>query len=63
VARTLIPGDINPTAVRDAIRSILTPGAPERERARDVAEEIAAMPSAAEVATELDELVAQQCTT
>lgn len=59
VARTLMPGDVSPTAVRDAIRLILTLGAPERERARQIADEITAMPSAAAVAAELEQLVAR----
>jgi MGT family glycosyltransferase len=57
VARTLMPGEITSAEVRKAVGAILATDAPERARARSVAEEIAAMPPATQVATELEELV------
>jgi UDP:flavonoid glycosyltransferase YjiC (YdhE family) len=53
VARVLMPGDVNPAAVREAIRAVLRDGSPERQAARELSAEIAAMPAAAEVARDL----------
>jgi UDP:flavonoid glycosyltransferase YjiC (YdhE family) len=60
VARTLMPGETTPSAVRAAVGAILQPSARELERARQIAGEIDAMPPPAEVVAELEELVAPQ---
>ena len=53
VARTLMPDEATPAAVRAAVLAVLAPDAPERAAAARVAGEIAAMPAAAEVARDL----------
>jgi hypothetical protein len=58
VARSLPPGRADAGAVRDAMRAVLAPDAPERAAARRVAGEIAAMPSAADLVRELQVLQA-----
>jgi UDP:flavonoid glycosyltransferase YjiC (YdhE family) len=58
VARRL--ADVTPGSVRDAVRAILAPDAPERAASRRVAAEIAAMPAAAEVVAGLEQLVADR---
>ncbi len=50
VARVLAPEEVDPTAVRDAVTAVLAEGSAERAAAEMLAAEIAAMPSAAEVA-------------
>jgi UDP:flavonoid glycosyltransferase YjiC (YdhE family) len=55
VARTLAPEQTTPGAVRDAVAAILAAGSGERAAAREVADEIAAMPAASEVAHEIEE--------
>jgi UDP:flavonoid glycosyltransferase YjiC (YdhE family) len=54
VARVLAPDVITSTAVREAVAAILRAGSTERAVARRVATEIAAMPSATEVARHLE---------
>jgi UDP:flavonoid glycosyltransferase YjiC (YdhE family) len=51
-ARVLMPEQVSPEAVREAARAVLQADAPERRAARELAGEIAAMPSAAHVARE-----------
>jgi MGT family glycosyltransferase len=51
-AHTLMPGEVTGAAVRAALRTVLGTGT-YRQRARKLAEEIAAMPSADDVAAEL----------
>ena len=51
-ARTLMPGEVTGPALRAALRTVLGTGT-YRLRARELAEEIAAMPSAADVAAVL----------
>jgi UDP:flavonoid glycosyltransferase YjiC (YdhE family) len=51
-AHTLMPGEVTGPAVRAALRTVLGIGT-YRQRARKLAEEIAAMPSADDVAAEL----------
>jgi UDP:flavonoid glycosyltransferase YjiC (YdhE family) len=60
VARVLMPDEVSAASVRAAAASILRPDSPEAERARQIAEEIAAMPAASDVTTELEELVAER---
>jgi UDP:flavonoid glycosyltransferase YjiC (YdhE family) len=55
-ARVLLPDEANPTAVRDAVRAVLAGDSLERAAARELAAEIAAMPSAAEVSEELESI-------
>ena len=57
VARVLFPGCVNSAAVRDAVLAILRPGSSERHRARSIAGEIAMMPTATDVARQLETLV------
>jgi UDP:flavonoid glycosyltransferase YjiC (YdhE family) len=56
VARTLKPEEITATAVRDAVRAILSPDAPEQGAARLIAREIAAMPAATNIVHDLESL-------
>jgi UDP:flavonoid glycosyltransferase YjiC (YdhE family) len=56
VAETILPADVTADRVRSALERVLTDAA-YTERARSLAAEIAAMPSAASVA---DELAAQR---
>ena len=57
VARVLPPATISSTAVRDAAIAILQHDSTEHEVARRIAAEIASMPSAIEVAHDLEQLV------
>ena len=57
VARTLTPDRTTPAAVRDAVTAVLSTNSGERAAARQVAREISAMPAAAAVARQLEELV------
>jgi UDP:flavonoid glycosyltransferase YjiC (YdhE family) len=52
-AKVLMPDEVDPAAVRDAVRAVLVKGSPEHQAAREVSAEIAAMPSAVAVAAEL----------
>ncbi len=52
-ARVLNPDNVTPDAVRDAVRAVQADGSPERAAAQAIAREIAAMPSAAQLAREL----------
>jgi UDP:flavonoid glycosyltransferase YjiC (YdhE family) len=52
-ARILMPDQVTPAAVRDAVGGVLRDGSSERAAARALAAEIAAMPSAAEVVDQL----------
>ncbi len=52
--RVLMPAEVSPEAVREAVRAVLAPGSAERAAALSVAAEIEAMPSAAEVVEELE---------
>jgi MGT family glycosyltransferase len=49
-ARVLLPDQVTPAAVREAVRTVLRDDSSERAAARSLAAEIAAMPSAVEVA-------------
>ena len=53
VGRVLLPDSVSSAAVRDATLAILAPDSKERAAARAVAEEIAALPSAVQVAASL----------
>jgi UDP:flavonoid glycosyltransferase YjiC (YdhE family) len=53
VARVLMPDQVTPAAVRDAVSTVLRDDSPERAAARVLAAEIAAMPSAVDVVNEL----------
>lgn len=55
-ARVLAPSEVTAEATRAAVRAVLPNDSPERRAARAVASEIAAMPSAADVADNLAEL-------
>jgi hypothetical protein len=57
VARVLLPDAVSSTAVRDAVRAILRPDSTEQERAHCVADEIATVPTATDVAQQLETLV------
>jgi UDP:flavonoid glycosyltransferase YjiC (YdhE family) len=52
-ARILMPDEVTPAAVHDAIRTVLRHDSSERAAARTLAAEIAAMPSAVELVTQL----------
>jgi UDP:flavonoid glycosyltransferase YjiC (YdhE family) len=52
-ARVLLPEQVTVRAVRDAIVAVLDSGSPERTAALGLADEISAMPSAAQVADAL----------
>ena len=56
VARVIGPDGMSSAAVRDAVVGVLRPGSPEQDVARRIGAEIAAMPSAAEVAQHLEQL-------
>ena len=56
-ARILMPDQVTPAAVRDAVWTVLRDGSSERAAARTLATEIAAMPSAAEVVNKLMSIV------
>jgi UDP:flavonoid glycosyltransferase YjiC (YdhE family) len=57
-ARVLMPDQVVPSAVGDAIDAVLRSDSTERAAARRLADEIAAMPAAAEVAEALASVVA-----
>ena len=57
VARVLQPDAVTSTTVREAVTAILRTGSSEHEAARRVAAEIAAMPSATDVAQHLEAFV------
>ena len=57
VATVLRPHQLSSEAVRDAVRAVLTDGSPQAAVAHRAAEQIAAMPDAAQVAKDLQELV------
>jgi UDP:flavonoid glycosyltransferase YjiC (YdhE family) len=57
-ARVLMPDHVTPSAVRDAIDAVLGSESTERAGARRLADEIAAMPPAAEVAEALVAVIA-----
>lgn len=57
VATVLRPHQLSSEAVRDAVRAVLTDGSPQAAAAHRAAEQIAAMPDAAQVAEDLQELV------
>ncbi len=52
-ARVLMPEHVTAGAVRDAVRAVLAPDSAERTAAREIAREIATMPSPHEVVDEL----------
>lgn len=53
-ARVLMPDEVTAASVRDAMRAVLAPDSPERAAAKRMAAEIAAMPSATDVAKHLE---------
>lgn len=55
-ARILLPGEVTADAIRDAVRAVLAPHSSERAAARELAAEIASMPSAATVAEDLESI-------
>jgi len=57
VARVIRPDGMSSAAVRDAVIGVLRPGSAEQDAARRIGAEIAAMPSAADVAQHLEQLV------
>jgi len=57
VATVLRPHQLSSEAVRDAVRAVLTDGSPQAAAAHRAAKQIAAMPDAAQVAEDLQELV------
>ena len=57
VARVLSPDCVSSPAVRDAVLAILRPDSSEQDRARSIAGEIAMMPTATDVARQLETLV------
>ena len=61
-ARVLMPEQVTPTAVRDAVRAVLAAGSPEHAAAQALAREIAVMPSAAEVAKDLESITDRRAT-
>lgn len=56
VATVLRPHQLSSEAVRDAVRAVLADGSPQAAAARRAAKQIAAMPDAAQVAKDLQEL-------
>jgi UDP:flavonoid glycosyltransferase YjiC (YdhE family) len=56
-ARVLLPEEVSPGAVREAVRQVLPDGSPYRRAARALAADIAEMPSAAQIARELHSVV------
>jgi UDP:flavonoid glycosyltransferase YjiC (YdhE family) len=58
VARVIAPDRLTPAAVRDAVRAVIAADSGERAAARRVAAEIVGMPSVADVAHQLEDLVA-----
>lgn len=58
VGRTLMPEEFTPTAVSDAVLSVLAPSSAERAVAQRIAAEIAQMPPATDVAPSLTDLAA-----
>ncbi len=57
VARVLFPGCVSSAAVRDGVLAILRPDSSEQHHARSIAGEIAMMPTATDVARQLETLV------
>jgi hypothetical protein len=53
-ARVLMPGEVTAAAVGNSVRAVLAPGSSERAAAEALATEIAMMPSAANVARDLE---------
>ena len=53
-ARVLMPDQVTETAVREATHAVLAQGSPERTAAQELSNEIAAMPSATQVAEHLE---------
>ena len=60
-AQVLLGDQVTPKAVHDAVRAVLPDASPERAAARALAAEIAAMPSATEVAHTLEAFVERAC--
>jgi hypothetical protein len=56
-ARVLMPERVTANTVRHAVRAVLATGSSERAAAHALAEEIATMPSAAEVAKDLESII------
>jgi UDP:flavonoid glycosyltransferase YjiC (YdhE family) len=56
VARTLMPDEVTPAAVREAVSTVLRGDSSQRTVARALAAEVAAMPSAVEVVKELESI-------
>ncbi len=54
--RVLMPEQVTPASVREAVRAVLADGSPERTASRALATEIARMPSPAEVAKDLESI-------
>jgi hypothetical protein len=61
VGRALMPADFTPTAVRDAVRTVLEPSSAERTVAQHIAAEIAQMPTATGVVFSLAERTGAGC--
>lgn len=59
-ARAILPDELTPAAVSDAVRAVLAADSPERAVARRIAHEIAAMPAAEDVVHDLEDLVAAE---
>jgi MGT family glycosyltransferase len=55
-ARVLLRDQLTATAVRDAVRAVLADDSPERAAAREIAAQIATMPSPAQVARDLNSI-------
>jgi UDP:flavonoid glycosyltransferase YjiC (YdhE family) len=55
-ARVLMRDQLTATAVRDAVRAVLADDSPERAAAREIAAQIATMPSPAQVARDLNSI-------
>jgi UDP-glucoronosyl and UDP-glucosyl transferase len=55
-ARVLLPGEVTAAAIQNAVRAVLAPHSSERAAARELAGEIASMPSAATVAADLESI-------
>jgi hypothetical protein len=53
-ARTLLPAAAAPDAIRDAVLEVVRPNGSERRHARRLAQEIASMPTADDVARQID---------
>jgi UDP:flavonoid glycosyltransferase YjiC (YdhE family) len=55
-ARVLQPSEVTAAAIQEAVRAVLAPRSAERAAARELAAEIASMPSAATVAEDLESI-------